>query len=309
MTDFDTRTALEQKLEEEARQQDQANAGGEAPPVAQQAVPYQPYQPARRKSMLQKWREKGGVLGGIATALIFLAKVGAPLFALLGKLKFLILFKGIFITFGSMVVSIWIMGKVYGLAYGIGIVALIFIHECGHAIAGMSKGIKPGFMLFVPFMGAFVTLSRFGKNLEQDAFIGIMGPVFGTLASLACVALAFLTNSPFFMALAYFGFFINLFNLLPTPPLDGGWIAPLFSPKLLAFGAVLMVIFGFRNPLILFLGIASIPRIIGAWKADPATQPYYQATTAARWKYGVAYIGLAGFLAAGMAVCASFAGR
>jgi Zn-dependent protease len=152
-------------------------------------------------------------------------------------------------------------------------------------------------MVFVPFMGAFVTAKGFGRNLTQDAFIGIMGPVVGTLASVVTALIYIPTGDPFWLALASWGFFINLFNLLPTPPLDGGWITPLFSPKLLALGMVIAVAVGFLNPLIWLLLIVSLPRVISGWKADPKTQPYYQVAVADKWKFGVAYIGLAGFLA------------
>jgi len=303
MPEFDSRTELERKLEEEERQRAQAASGAPPNPYGATFNVQAPPPPQRQKSTLEKWREKGGILGRIAVALMFIAKVGAPVFALLGKLKFLLIFKGVFFTLISMAVSIWAYSTRFGLAFGIGIVALIFIHESGHAIAGMMRGLKPGLMVFIPFMGAFVTIKGHGENLEQDAFIGIMGPVFGTLASVASLAMFFATQNQFWLGLAFFGFFMNLFNLAPMAPLDGGWIAPLFSPKLLAFGIVLMIYFGLQNPLILVLGVVSIPRVIHAWKADPATQPYYRVSAAAKWKFGLAYVGLAAFLAAAMAIC------
>ena len=270
---------------------------GEAPQVYTAPLGGTPPIPMRRKSTLERWREKGGFLGTIATALIFLAKVGAPLFALLLKVKFL------FLPLISMAASIWAYSTIFGLPFAVGIVALLFIHECGHATAGLLRGIKPSTMVFIPFMGAVVTLRGHGKSLEQDAFIGIMGPVFGTLAGVGCLLLGLVTGKPIFFALAYFNFFMNLFNLIPTAPLDGGWIAPLFSPKLLAVGVVLMLYVGRFNPMIWLLGLMSLPRIIGGWKANPATQPYYRVSAAAKLKYGLIYVGLAAFLAIAMSLC------
>jgi Zn-dependent protease len=178
-------------------------------------------------------------------------------------------------------------------------VLLIFIHECGHALAAKMRGNDVGFMLFIPLMGAFVTTKRYGRNIVEDAFIGIMGPIVGTLACVACVGIFFITHAPFWLALASWGFLINLFNLAPTAPLDGGWITPLFSPKLLAVGVVLLLFMARYNWLIVVLALLSIPRIISAWKADPRTQPYYQAQPSDRWKFGIAYLGLALFLALG----------
>ncbi len=259
-----------------------------AQPTAQQ------YAGVGRSSILHRWRAQGGILGGIATILLVLAKIGGPLLAVLKMFPIL----KILLTAGSMFVSMWLYAKAAGLgwAFGIGIVSLIFIHECGHAIAGKLRGRPTGIMVFIPFMGAFVTLKRGGKNIGEDAFIGIMGPVFGTLASLACLAIYFFHPVPFWLYLAAFGFWINLFNLAPTAPLDGGWIVPLFSPKLLAVGVVLLIILGFRNPLIWILGLLSLPRIIGGWKADTRNDPYYQATPAERWGIGLGYFGLALFL-------------
>ncbi len=260
--------------------------------AAPQALP-------KNAPLLERWKAKGGILGGIASVLLALAKFWAPVAFLLGKIKFLAVGLKLLLMAGSMLLSIWAYGSIYGIPFGIGIVALIFIHECGHAIAGMMRGHKPGIMVFVPFMGAFVTVGRGDTNITESAFIGIMGPIFGTLASLACVAIFAVTQSPLYLSLAAFGFFINLFNLAPTPPLDGGWITPLFSPKLLAIGSILLVFIGFRNPLIWILAAVSIPRIIAAWKADPKTQPYYQATVADKWRYGLLYFGLILFLGLG----------
>ena len=254
---------------------------------------------AKPPSLLERWKAKGGVLGGIASVLLLLAKVGAPVLALLVKLKFLLVGAKLLLGGGSMLLSMWVWGLLYGWKFGVGIVLLIFIHECGHALAARMRGIPTGIMVFVPLMGAFVTTGRYGKSIVEDAFIGIMGPVFGTLAGLGCLLLYAVTpgHSPFWLALAQVNFFMNLFNLAPTPPLDGGWITPLFSPKLLAIGAVLLLFLARYNPLIIVLALMSLPRIISGWKAKPEDSPYYQATTADRWKFGAAYLGLAAFLA------------
>jgi len=151
-------------------------------------------------------------------------------------------------------------------------------------------------MVFVPFMGAAVFRNRLGQNIAEDAFIGIMGPVVGTVGALACILGYMATGSAFWLALAEWGFLVNLFNLTPTVPLDGGWIAPMFSPKLLAFGVILLLVVGWHNPLIWVLGILSIPRIIGGWRADPKTQPYYRATLAAF--LGIGYMALRAYLRA-----------
>jgi Zn-dependent protease len=252
--------------------------------------------------LLDRWKQKGGILGTIATVLIFLLKVGGPFFFVLVKLKVFLLFAG------SMALSIWLESKVFGWQLAVGIVLLIFIHECGHALAARLRGIPTGVMVFIPFMGAFVTTKKYGRDLVEDAFIGIMGPVVGSVAAALCAAYYFVGHERFWLVLGAWGIAINLFNLLPTPPLDGGWIAPLFSPKLLAIGAVIGVFAGFYNPFIWLLLIMSLPRIISGWKADPRTQPYYQVPAAARWNFGMLYGGLAACLAFGLKICLSHIG-
>ena len=288
-----------------------------APPTnAPQPAPFNPYYAAPSQavpdfasvqppSLLQRWKAKGGVLGGLASFLLLLAKIFAPVLAILAKLKFLLvglklLTAGkLLLGAGSMLASMWVWGLIYGWKFGVGIVLLIFIHECGHALAAKMRGIPTGIMVFIPLMGAFVTTGRYGRSIVEDAFIGIMGPVFGALSGVGCLAIYVLTpdHSPFWLGLAQVCFFMNLFNLAPTPPLDGGWITPLFSPKLLALGAVLLLFLIPYNPLILVLALMSLPRIIAGWKAKPEDSPYYQATSADRWKFGAAYLGLAAFLA------------
>jgi Zn-dependent protease len=271
-----------------------------APP--QWGQPQQPYYAApdlQNASFLERKKSQGGIVGAIASVLLLLAKFGTIIFALLGKLKFLVIVGKLLLTSGTMLLSMWAYAQLFGWPFGIGMVMLIFIHECGHALAARIKGIPTSFMVFVPFMGAAVFTKRYGQDIVVDAFIGIMGPVVGTLASAVCAVIGIATGQPFWLALAEWGFLINLFNLIPTAPLDGGWIVPLFSPKLLAVGVILLVWVGFYNPLIWILGLLSLPRIVGGWKADPATQPYYRVPPMVRVKYGLSYAGLAAALALG----------
>ena len=290
-----------------------ANGNDSAPAEANGQRPYYAAPaPPRNPSFLQKKQQQGGIVGALATVLLLLAKIGAPLFVLLGKLKFLLVglklltFGKLLLTFGSMLVSMWAYSHIFGWPFAIGIVLLIFIHECGHAFAARRLGIQSSLMVFIPFMGAFVSTKRGGKSIVEDAYIGIMGPVVGTAACVACALLYLPTGNPLWLALAEWGFFVNLFNLAPTVPLDGGWIAPLFSPKLLAFGAVILIFIGFRNPLIWVLGVLSIPRVVSGWKADPKTMPFYRVSPGDRWRYGAAWFGLAAFLGVGYVLLHDF---
>jgi Zn-dependent protease len=253
--------------------------------------------------VLHRWRNAGGLLAGLASIIALLVKLKTFLVAF----KFFGVLKTLLITGGSMFVSMWAYASAYGWGFGAAMVLMIFIHECGHAFAGHLRGKPWGIMMFIPFMGAFVTI-RGGKDAVEDAFIGIAGPIVGTAAGLVTVLLYAVTKNPFWLAVSSWCFMINLFNLLPVAPLDGGWIVPLFSPRILAVTAVLLLPLTYFNPLILLLAAASLPRIISGWNAGKrnakvpkakaeADAAYFRVTPAQQWRYGIAYFGLIAFLA------------
>lgn len=249
-------------------------------------------------SKLEQMKAKGGVLGTIAGILIFLGKIGAPLFALLAKFKVLLIIGKVLLTFGSLFIMIFVYSYRFGWRMAAGFVLSIFVHECGHAIAAKAKGHPFGFMVFIPFMGGLVAHKRGGLTVGEDAFVGIMGPVFGTLYAVACIGIYMVTKAPFWFVLTYLVASINLLNLLPVPPLDGAWITPVFSPKLLAVGIVfaIPVAIWWHNPFIVVLAALSLPRVIGGWKARAEDLPYFKATVRDRLTYALAYPGLALFL-------------
>lgn len=238
-------------------------------------------------------KARGGILGSLASLLILGLKFAGTI-----KLVLLFALKGKFLlTAGSMLLSIWLQSRIFGWPYAVGIVLMIFLHECGHAVAARRLGYPYSGMIFIPFMGAVVFHKRGGDNVVQDAFVGIAGPIAGTLVGLIYLALYKVTGMPIFAGLASLTFLINLFNLIPTPPLDGGWITPVFSPKLLALGMVLLLFVAFRNPFVILLAVLSLPRVIAGWKASPADSSYFRVTPRDRLIYGCLYIGLAATLA------------
>ena len=249
--------------------------------------------PERGPSALERRASRGGILGTLAALALLVFKFLGPLAS---GLKFLGLGKFL-LTGGSMLLSMAAYATTFGWPMGVGFVLSIFVHECGHAYAARRLGWPFSFMVFIPFMGAMVAHKHGGKNVAQDAYVGIMGPIWGTASGLLALGLYYLTGNGLFHAMAQIILFMNLFNLAPMAPLDGGWIVPLFSPKLLAAGVVLLFVIAPHNPLIWVLALMSLPRVIGGWKAKPDTQPYYQATPNDRWRFGLMYAGLAAFLA------------
>ena len=266
----------------------------------------QPYQPPWEKppEPKKKSAKKLGPIAGVAVA--FLAKLKTIGTVLLTFLKFAKLGK-IAITAGSMVLSIWLYAQLFGAWFAVGFVILIFVHEMGHVWAAYRMGIPVSAPIFIPFMGALILTRKLGSKLiTQDAIIGIGGPILGTVGSAACVGIYMVTGSLLILALAYTGFFLNLFNLTPIYPLDGGWIVRAISPILWLVGVLVLgylVIFGgVHNPLIFILVILGIPtmwnELRAFFKHIPSPVP-----TAFRWKMGAAYVALLGVCVVGMSEC------
>jgi Zn-dependent protease len=172
-------------------------------------------------------RRNGGLVAGI---LAFLAFV-------FGKLSYVGLlalkFKGLWFTVVSTGVTALIYAQLFGWAFGVGIVLLILIHESGHVVVARVMGMPVTLPVMIPFLGAFVSMKQQPKTVAQESIMAIGGPVLGSIAAGLCY-LVYLANpnsstGQLFRALAYFGFLINLFNLIPLTPLDGGRVTSLLS--------------------------------------------------------------------------------
>jgi Zn-dependent protease len=235
------------------------------------------------------------------------------LLALSGKLKgLLVLFKfgKFFTTALSMLVSIAVYAIFFGWKFAAGLVLLIFIHEIGHVIIIRYKGLTASAPIFIPLLGAAIFLKKRPEDPLTDAQISYGGPLLGTAGAIGCYLVYLFTLHPLWLALAHVGFFINLFNLVPATPLDGGWIVKAISPKLWLGGAVLGLIVGFLIHSVLLVIIA-VFSIINAWKTlhdtdgDPEDEydedeipaPRVAPMSArARLTVTVCYLGLAAFL-------------
>lgn len=176
-------------------------------------------QPQRPPTGGNKLTRNIGIAGTTALVLIGKGKY------ILGALK---LTK--FASLGSMLLSVGTYSMFFGLPYATGMVALLLVHESGHALAMRSYGIKFSPMVFVPFMGAVISMKGMPRDAWQDAIISLGGPLLGSAGAAAVAVAAQVTQSQLLFALADFGFMINLFNLLPVGVLDGGRIASALSP-------------------------------------------------------------------------------
>jgi len=142
-------------------------------------------------------------------------RIFAPILFLLGlaaKLGSLAKFAAIFVAFGGYTL-------IWGWRFALGVIALIFLHELGHYLEARREGLKPDWPVFIPFLGAYVKHTR--GNPWQTARVAIAGPMLGGVAALGFYLLGRADHSSLLIALAYFGFFLNLINLLPVSILDG----------------------------------------------------------------------------------------
>ncbi len=205
-------------------------------------------------------------------------------------------------TTGTMLVSLAVYASLWGWRFAAGFIALLFLHELGHYIAARQRRLDVGAPTFIPFVGAWINLKEQPMNAETEAYIAMAGPFVGTLASFAVFLWARDTHSSLLLAVSYTGFFLNLINLLPVSPLDGGRITAILSPRIWLLGAPLMVaLFLYRpSPVLILVAIIAIPKLVAAWHYNPSAREnlaYYGVPFAIKLGYGAAYLGLAASLA------------
>jgi Zn-dependent protease len=249
-----------------------------------------------RKSLL---RRIGSAIAAVAVLIFNFAAKAKGLLLLLPKLKLLT-------TSGSMLVSVAAYSLIWGWKFAVGFVLLLLIHEMGHVIALRREGIQASAPMFIPFLGAYIGAKSLGEDALAEARVGLAGPILGSIGAAACLPIHALTGNDFWLALAFTGFFLNLFNLLPVLPLDGGRAMAALSPWMwiVGFGLLLGVAIAYPNPIVflilLFGGLETWRR----WKlrrsGGEATQAYYRVSKRARLAVAAVYVGLAIALVLGM---------
>jgi Zn-dependent protease len=246
------------------------------------------------RSALKKF---GGPL--IAVALLLL-KFGAKLkglLLLLPKLK-------IFTTSASMLVSIGAYALIWGWAFAVGFVLLLLLHEIGHVIQLRREGVKASAPMFIPFLGAVIAAKSMGGDAAAEARVGLAGPILGSIATLVPLGIWLATGEEFWQALAYVGFFLNLLNLLPVLPLDGGRAMAALSPWvwLVGFAILVALTVFFPNPILLLVLIFGGLETWRRFKArnTPEGRRYHTIPARTRALVAVTYVGLAALLAVGV---------
>jgi len=259
------------------------------PPTPQQHSPTAPRQQRRRRE---------GAAGGVLAGLFAFFKYG------------LVLVK--FGTFGptliTMIIAIWFYTLFFGPAFAVGIVALILVHELGHFIVARWMGLPARLPIFIGPLGAVTNLRRSPGDAGKSGIIAIAGPALGTVAALLCFLLAGAASAGYFryllLALAYFGCFLNLINLIPVGFLDGAKVADAVPKWMNVVGllVVAVVVLFFGNPIGLIFLILGIFHTIGRFRRSSQTLDASQVAASRRLGLGAAYIGILLVAAAGMSI-------
>jgi Zn-dependent protease len=242
------------------------------------------------------WRR---TFGWITAAGLLLLKFGKAALLLLPKAKLLS-------TSATMLVSIAAYSLIWGWKFALGFVLLLFVHEMGHVIQLRREGIPASAPMFIPFLGAFVAAKSLGDDATAEARVGLAGPVLGTLGALALLPIAINTHDDFWYALVFTGLFLNLFNLLPVVPLDGGRAMAALSPKFWFVGlfALAVLTLTYPNPILILILLLGGYETYKRWKqrrsGDPEVLAFYKVKPAARWAIAAVYLGLIVVCAVGM---------
>jgi Zn-dependent protease len=246
----------------------------------------------------QQRGRREGAAGGILAGLFAFLKYG------------LVLVK--FGTFGptliTMVIAIWFYTLFFGPAFAVGIVVLILIHELGHFLVARWMGLPARLPIFIGPLGAVTNLRRAPGDAGKSAIIALAGPAIGTIAALMCFMLAGIADPGYFryllLALAYFGCFLNLINLIPVGFLDGAKVADAIPKWMNVVGLLVVaaVVLLFGNPIGIIFLILGIFHTVGRFRRTNQQASPDQLAASRRLGLGAAYIAILVVAAAGMSI-------
>jgi Zn-dependent protease len=179
----------------------------------------------------------------------------------------------------------------FGIPFAVGFVVLLLIHELGHVAACRVVGIHTSKPLLIPFVGAVIHLRQMPKNAKVEANVAIGGPAAGSLSALICLLFHLWTDNMLLLVLAYTACVLNLFNLIPCDPLDGGKIADAISANLWWGGVVIVgVLAGYTGNF--FMIIVFFVALLRLWQGVNSEQRYYQLALRQRLALAGCYFGL-----------------
>ncbi|HEY0160646.1 MAG TPA: site-2 protease family protein [Thermoanaerobaculia bacterium] len=199
---------------------------------------------------------------------------------------------------GSFAVTIAAYTTRWPLAVVVGFVVITLIHEIGHAVAIRAKGLRTGFMVFIPFIGGAVTLKDQPRTAYDDALIGLAGPFAGTIASLWCLQIYKWLHDPLWLLIAFLGFALQLINLLPIGMLDGGRISAAITKWMWVFGggALVYKVWDQPNPLTILILVLAAFQVYASIVREATDAAFYEVSGAQRAAIAILYFALVIFL-------------
>jgi Zn-dependent protease len=254
----------------------------------------------QEKKSLTKFDKLKKLVGPFGVILILLLKFGTKLKFALPIVKFIpMLVK----TGGTMIISIWAYSQFWGWSFAVGFVLLILVHEYGHVFAAKCFKLKVGAPMFIPFMGAIIALKEAPRHAWVEFWVAAGGPLAGAMGAGACHLIYFSTGNLFFAALAYTGYFLNLFNMMPTGFLDGGRMVTALSPWLWIVGILIAGTFAIYRPsfIIILILLFSLPRLFTLFrKRTDEENRFFEISKSKRLIAASIYFGLIVLLGTGM---------
>jgi len=246
----------------------------------------------RKQSRLKK-------LGGFLVPLAVLASKAKFLFLALIKVKAVT-------TLGTMFISIAAYTLAFGWPFAVGLVLLLLVHEMGHVIQLRREGVEASAPVFIPFLGAMISAKSLGDDAAAEARVGLAGPILGTIGTLIPLAVYLATGSDLWRAIAYVGFFINLINLLPVLPLDGGRAMAVLGPKVWIAGILVAVAAAvvFLGPfMLIFVALLGGPELYHRFKNrnSEESRTFHSVPTRTKIAVAAVYLTLAALLVVGAA--------
>jgi Zn-dependent protease len=236
-----------------------------------------------------------GLLGGLL-ALV----VGAFAY---GKYALLLIVKiPVLLTLGTALVSVAAYSLVPGIGpwVAVGLVVMIFVHEMGHVVEIRRQGMRATAPIFIPFLGAAIFQRSHAQSPMRQAQIGIAGPIAGTIGATVALLLYGSTHWVVLLLWAYYGFLINLFNMIPFGMLDGGWILAPVSKWIQVAGLVVLAglfFAGLISPLVIIIVVLGLPVVLQRFR-NPAMDRYLTSEPAGeRYAMGAAWLALVVYLA------------
>lgn len=246
----------------------------------------------RRQSRLKK-------LGALLIPLVLLAGKAKGLLLAVTKVKAVT-------TLGTMFVSIAAYALAFGWPFAVGFVLLLLVHEMGHVIQLRREGVEASAPIFIPFLGAVIAAKSLGKDAVAEARVGLAGPILGTIGTLIPLAVWLATGSDLWRALAYVGFFLNLINLLPVLPLDGGRAMAVLGPKVWIAGILIALAAAvvFLGPImLLIIAVLGGPELYHRFKNrhSEESRTFHSVPTRTKLTVAAVYLTLTALLVVGVA--------